>query len=423
MLTVLLAGNGARREVVLEEIHSGTQVEVLIRRAILMLGVQEGNKMAMRCKSRLLKAEETLVEAGVSARDVVDICVGEGGGMLRVSPLLEAIPGVKEPDAMPVRFEQLSQEVSGIESALQHLKALQEGGETQSGIRFPMYGGEYLEVVMERLKADKESNTADASRADQLSKQVDVLERLNEVMKIRQSEDISLRSSAARNLDGTELRGVRFDVSEDDAEVLLKLFREVDADGNGTISTEELSKASLLQKKENAGMARVLQRSLGCDLQALEEALAPLVEKDLYLQRGVYGVASNTGDSGGHVLDRRAAVNAIFEAIGPSWPATVSPEADQAAAGGAGEVLTRLATRADLDRFLASAPVKGSVLASALEKLAAALPREEQLDFLALKEAARKVPRVAAQRLEWVRTMRLDAALARHLPPGTLDDG
>ena len=30
---------------------------------------------------------------------------------------------------------------------------------------------------------------------------------------------------------------------------------------------------------------------------------------------------------------------------------------------------------------------------------------------------------VAAARLEWVRSMSLDAALALHLPPGTLDDG
>ncbi len=85
-----------------------------------------------------------------------------------------------------------------------------------------------------------------------------------------------------------------------------------------------------------------------------------------------------------------------------------------------------MATRADLDRFLQAegAPTKGSALATALEMLTAALLADgQELDFLAVKAAARKVPRVAAQRLEWVRTMGLDAALARHLPPGTLDDG
>jgi hypothetical protein len=85
-----------------------------------------------------------------------------------------------------------------------------------------------------------------------------------------------------------------------------------------------------------------------------------------------------------------------------------------------------MASRADLQRFLEAegAPVQGSALARALEKLAGALPADgRELDFLAVKAAARKVPRVAAQRLEWVRGMGLDAALARHLPPGTLDDG
>ena len=166
-------------------------------------------------------------------------------------------------------------------------------------------------------------------------------------------------------------RSVGFDASVDDDEVLLRLFREVDADGDGTISLEELLKAA--------------------------------------------------GDSAGRGSERGAAIKAVFDAIGSSQQAVGSQEQDRTAAG-EGEGGARVCTRADLDRFLPAegAPANGIPLATALEKLATSLPADGHLDFLALKEAARKVPRVGAQRLEWERSMGLDAALARHLPPGTL---
>ncbi len=295
----------------------------------------------------------------------------------------------------------------------------------RSGMESIPYGGEYLQRIVELLEKGKESRAADASRTDALSKQVEVLHLLREAMGIRRSEDVSLYDPVEGGSKGTEFRGIRFDDSVDEDEVLLRLFREVDADGSGTISMEELLEAPLLRKKENMEMARALRRALGCDLRALEEALASLEEADL----GLYTQQGEGGESVaiGHAVGRSAAVKTIFDAVGPSWrpEITVPPEANQAAGGSAGEVDTRMATRADFDRFLAAveAPVKGSALASAIAKLAVALPEDGQLDFLALKEVARNVPRVAAQRLEWVRTMGLDAALARHLPPGTLDDG
>jgi hypothetical protein len=208
--------------------------------------------------------------------------------------------------------------------------------------------------------------------------------------------------------------------------VLLRLLRELDTDGDGAISPQELLDAPLLKAKEKAEMARVLWRAVGCDVQALEEALAPLAEAEL-VAYARQSAASGAGGGGGPAadVDRGAAVKAVFEAIGPSLQAAAPPDAGRAAAGGAGGGDGRAASRADLERFLGApgAPAQGSALAAALRELAASLPEGGQLDFLGLKEAARKVPRVAAQRLEWVRTMGLDAALARHLPPGTLDDG
>jgi hypothetical protein len=268
----------------------------------------------------------------------------------------------------------------------------------------PVYGGAYLDKIVGLLERGKESAGADACRTEQLSRQAHVLARLKAAMAARGAADAGLSDGADSGSGeggsgGAEGRGVGFDAGVDDDEVLLRLFRELDTDGDGAISPQELLDAPLLKEKENAEMARVLWRAVGCDVQALEEALAP--------------------------LDRGAAVKAVFEAIGPSLHAAAPPHAGRAAAGGAGEGDGRAASRADLERFLGApgAPAQGSALAAALQELAASLPEGGQLDFLGLKEAARKVPRVAAQRLEWVRTMGLDAALARHLPPGTLDDG
>jgi hypothetical protein len=303
-----------------------------------------------------------------------------------------------------------------------------------SAAALPAYGGEYLALIIKLLEQGRESSAADACRAEVLSKQAEVLRRLNAAMAARLSADLTLSECVEKGAEeegGEGQRGVGFDSSVDDDEVLLRLFRELDRDGNGTISMEELLAAPLLCKAENAEMSRMLRRAMGCDLQALEEALQSVGERELELfaQR----VAGSLGDSegAGHATGRSAAVKAIFDAISSSGRAAVLPGAGQAAAGCTGEGDTRVATRADLDCFLQAkgANAKGSTLATALERLLAALPvpadgqDSQELDFLAVKAAARKVPRVAAQRLEWVRTMGLDAALARHLPPGTLDDG
>ena len=206
-----------------------------------------------------------------------------------------------------------------------------------------------------------------------------------------------------------------FDASVDSDEVLLRFFRELDRDGNGTVSIEELLGAPALQEKDNADMAQTLRRAAGvwCDLAGLEKALEPVAVADLE--------AAAAAIPGGQAQGRSAAVRAIFDAVVPVLQAA-SP-LDRA---GAGKDI-RVATAVDLKRFLDTEaqgrPAPGSDLARALSQLADTLPADTELDFLALKEAARQVPRVAAQRMEWVRTMGLDAALARHLPPGTFFDG
>jgi hypothetical protein len=257
------------------------------------------------------------------------------------------------------------------------------------------YGGEYLDSILEKL--DAEASTADAGRAVQ---QAVVLRRLKDVM--------GARLSASPG-------GIVFDASVDSDEVLLRFFRELDSSGNGTVSIEELLGAPALRREENADMAQTLRRAVGvwCDLAGLEKALEPLEVKDLE--------AAAAAIPGGQAQGKSAAVRAIFDAVVPVLQAA-SP-LDRA---GAGKDI-RVATKVDLKRFLESEaqgrPAPGSALAVALSQLADTLLADTELDFLAVKEAARQVPRVAAHRMEWVRGLDLEASLARHLPTGTFFDG
>ena len=254
----------------------------------------------------------------------------------------------------------------------------------------PLYGGKYLALLLEDMEKEQEhGQTADSSRREALSKQLQVLRRLITAVETRE------KPVGSDSQEST----VCFDEEMDEAEVLLRLFREVDKDGDGHVSLDELLAAPQLRTSE-VGLA--LRRAVGCSLAALEEVLQPLKDEDLSL----HGSAAGGG------------IKAVFEAIGPSLGASTARQLN-----GEGED-DRIVTRKDLERFLGAERTHCSPdLASALKKLAATLRSDEQLDFLAFKVATAQVPRVAAQRLEWVRSMSLDEALARHLPPGTLDDG
>ena len=86
---------------------------------------------------------------------------------------------------------------------------------------------------------------------------------------------------------------------------------------------------------------------------------------------------------------------------------------------------TKFACRSDLFRFHDNIPsdIQHEKLKKAIHDLAMSLSADENLDFFALKAAARKIPRMSAERTSWARSLGLEAALARHVPPGTLDDG
>ena len=140
-------------------------------------------------------------------------------------------------------------------------------------------------------------------------------------------------------------------------------------------------------------MAKALHGAFGCDLAAMLEALSSLELVDF----GEYKKET-----------KEESAKAIFEEV-----LQASPSAEQ------------FATQKHLLGLVAKMrSLQGhEKLTAALEKLATGLPDRDSLSFSDLKTAVRQVPRVAAQRMAFAESLQLTAALARHLPPGTLDDG
>jgi hypothetical protein len=205
-------------------------------------------------------------------------------------------------------------------------------------------------------------------------------------------------------------------------------------DDSGSISEEELLESPLLKREENRDIRAALQAAFGCDVTAMEKALVNFSAADF----GVYCQWEKKGGSGeskvGCTFDRKASVLAVFTATRNEAAALKKPEsfiqADNSTVHDstrgnveAGRSVCVRVSKQDLT-LLAEKEKDNEKLASALTDLARPLLASDVgLNFLAVKRAARRVPRVTGQRVDWARGIGLDAALARQLPPGTLEDG
>ena len=239
---------------------------------------------------------------------------------------------------------------------------------------------EYVDMVINSMP----SNPQNPERRKEVAEQKEALQRLKLVMESR------LRSESSN------AKGLAFGASLDDDEVLLRLMREVDKDKSGSISEEELLASPLL----NAEMKKALQSAFACNLEAMEDAMAHISAEEIceYKREGEPCAAGDT-------FNQKASVKALFDALDPSGSGWVKRKG-----------LVQLAEKFKM--------TGSEMIYSALTGLACTLPEEDVgLDFLAIKRAARRVPRLVGQRIDWVRGMGLDALLARHLPPGTLEDG
>jgi hypothetical protein len=242
---------------------------------------------------------------------------------------------------------------------------------------------DYVDIVIKCMHDAKDSTPARKKKA---TKQEAALRRLKLVLQSR----LLSESSAG-------LERLFFDASLDDDEALLRLMHGVDSNFNGSISKAELlSSPQLNEEMRNAFMA-----AFACKLEAVEEALTHIHAEDF----GEYKQEMMMPRASGLTFSRKASVKAVFDALDPSASGWAKKE--------------------DLDSLATKLKKVGDEkLASALTALSSKLlAAEAELDFLDSKREARRVPRVTGPRVEWARRIGIDTALARHLPPGTLEDG
>jgi hypothetical protein len=176
----------AGREVALEGINCEMRVKGLLRIASKAFGVPLGVKVALLYDSRLLRAEETLAEAGIYSGNVVGFYVGDGGGMPGHLPSggFGTIPGLVESDEssggtkrMRTHFDNLSNSILSLETSLLELEAslkitLEVNRSTSPTV------AETLDVeisVGEDVQELKQYSNANVSRIDESSKQVERL--------------------------------------------------------------------------------------------------------------------------------------------------------------------------------------------------------------------------------------------------------
>jgi len=316
----------------------------------------------------------------------MDVVAGSIGGMPRMEELQSEL-------------EVLRRRVEQLEASIAQARSRPVTQLTEDEI--------YLTRMVKKLDDVKDFGDVDMARAEEASKQAAVLRVLKSVMTARLQPD---QSAADRQ------KAVLFSASMDDDEVLLSLFNELDTNGNLTISKEELCGSRLFKNDQNQEIKRVLLRALECGFAAVMEALEHLEATDF----GVFACMKHSQTFCEPVFDRETSVKNVYDA---ALQGTIVTSATGTISG----VDTGVISKADLEKFIEEFPTRFGTgswgLVTALKKLASSLPDEGELNFMALKAAARKVPRVVGHRMAWVGGLGLDAALARHLPPGTLEDG
>jgi hypothetical protein len=300
--------------------------------------------------------------------------------------------------------------------------------------RFDELCPEYIAKVIKTLF--KEKDQFNAERSKEVTEQETALLNLKLAIASRLKPESSVIESSPQAVT------LAFDIGMDDDEAVLRLMFGVDADSNGAISKEELVQSSLLNLSEHRDIRNAFEAAFGCDLQTMDDALAHLDAKHFgeFYSIGKQELAAE------NEFDRKASVNAVFDAaIREATAHAPESEASTSTAEsctsvivngtqGAGskpcetantDINSRV-SKAGLERLAVHLrKVAGSEkLASALDSLSKSLHGDGvELDFLAVKRAVRRVPRVAGQRMEWAKGVGLDGALARHMPPGTLEDG
>jgi len=248
----------------------------------------------------------------------------------------------------------------------------------------------YLDTLIEDLgeyainAKSLPSHTLDSDKILRISKQLDTLDCLKIALKTR---GVATQS----------VSDLFFDCNVDDDEVLLLFFMDVDQDKKGTISLDNLYASDAL--KENPEMLAALKTALDFGFDAFKDALDHLTLED-------FGCTFNCGTK----LD---SIRCVFESIAFESGLYTKEWMEK-------EYV--LQPNNFLDFFQSHPEIKcQEALTTALKQCMVLCATE--ISFMSFKDALRKIPRVAGQRIAWVRALGLDGLLARHLQPGSLFDG
>jgi hypothetical protein len=419
VVTTRLFGKGCRLESLEEGLNESTRVQALFQCSASELGVRPKRICAaLFFGSRMLRDTETLAETSVTPfGSVVDVWVGEGGGM---PTGLDGQQTIEDLSLQVLDLEaQLGAKVTILQERIRALSPLEVFGASGTPAPVDCSANErsaldsvesrmYVQAVITGLKKGKDLKDSDARK--ETEKQITALQSIAKVMEMR------LRPAGGPDAE------LVFDTGLDDDETLLGLMSEIDRgeQRDGAVSKEELFASKFLKEGQNKDISRVFRTTFESDLSALENALAHLEESDFADYRRPLKVDGMIGIDKLSVFDRKASVQAVFDAA----VEVMTLKSGQIPTEDVITVTIKGADRDSLEQLADICKSGSENLSLALKGLANTLLEDNsKLDFTAVKRAACRVPRVAGQRMEWVGSMGLNAMLARHLPPGTLTDG
>ena len=265
------------------------------------------------------------------------------------------------------------------------------------------------------LLAQQSAATKSSSERLLIEEQVESFKKLQLVLESRLSPDNRLEGTSV-DYAGHE---VVFDAEIDDEELLLLEFAQLEPKGYGVLQSKPQDIAETLWLRLNFGF--------NCEML--------LTELSIYTEKILISDFKNYKR-----LTMKDSMDAIFQAIiklqketllaakndksgTESNNSTYLTSKDPSMQG----IVFGFPTKASLLLFIEENKLKVELnLLKFLKSFAGKLrsPGElRQLDFLTYKKARGYIPRASGQRLAWAKDLGLDAILARHLPPGSLEDG
>jgi hypothetical protein len=300
-------------------------------------------------------------------------------------------------------YHTLTEEVRALKARLEEAEKDAERKKFSSSLS---HGKDQVPPVLKKIAELHETVGLETDERYDISVLKEELEHLKEMLEVRWQNGVETDGFVKTYIDR----------ETDDDEVFMECWLEISENQlHGTLPLK-----TLLGKLK--GIAKTLKQAWELDLDEFKEKFAsfPLDKFQRFKQ-------SNVADS----------VKELFEYI---LPASISRAkaisrkdierfiADETSAGVLPASVTRSTAvpQRDTENFIDTSDSPYEDLMQVLNDIAKSLmpaPQNESISFLEFKTAMRRVPRVCGHRIQWVQSLNLDKALARHLLPGKVDNG